>query len=315
MSMSSGKAGTPAVQTGVEYYPTLNARQTAVDKVLGPFLESVVGQWGKAYPGTLPGSAGPNAMQTQAYDMTQGFLGAPNPQANLIAAVLRQGLSMQPGTLVDPQFTQDYFNKGVKAPVMEALREEVLPAIRNRFQGEGGMGGYASSDALEAEWGAGRDVLRDLAGILGGLTREDALTNVALKEAAIQRGLGTLPLAEQERTRGVRDAAIAGEVGTWWQQLNERPEVAAYNEWLRRNPSPVASDMTKAAIDYLNTTTQAVMPTYSEPTPPENPSPWPRILASLVGSAIMALVAPAALGSGGFAQTPAAGTGLPTYSG
>jgi hypothetical protein len=198
---------------------------------------------------------GVSPIQEQGFDLAGGLPGMIGGQQQFSQQMLGQidpgmagrGMGMAESSLqdlmapYDPSATEDFWSKSIKAPAMEAWRDEIMPSIMERGVG---MGGTARSGPMGRELArSGEDLATNLSGQLAGLQysgqqaqlgRQQTGVNQAMNLAGLPSslmqgagqvgGMGTDILSQMLNIGGMQ-RGIAGE------QLQE-----PYAKWQQAQP-------------------------------------------------------------------------------
>lgn len=191
--MGSSSSDPPPVDQTPQTIPSITNWQGAPGVAVSDFITPLIGQGIPHFEG--PVSAGPNALQTQAQGILSQYGSAQNPLLQQAQNPLAFALSGQSSSNINPQATQDFFQRSIYNPAQQNLTRNILPQIGAAYAGPGG--GFWSS----ARAGAQGQAINDFAGRMEGagaqLAYQDEQARRALAESAAGRSLQAVPLAQQ----------------------------------------------------------------------------------------------------------------------
>ncbi len=214
---------------GTNFDSGLTRPQRRVAQKTGSLIEQNLGQPLEQYQGTMIAALLPGMLQALSGIQSSQF----GEFDELSGSALERALSGQPSYALDPKTTQDYFQKGVLAPMLRSYEEDIAPRIREGFAAKGASWSSRRGDATrKALEGLQTGAMSELA---SGVFSNQAL-EAMLAESAAGRQLEAVPLAEQFGMRDLtRGAAKTAAMAPF--QAHEQSKAAAdYQEWLRTRP-------------------------------------------------------------------------------
>lgn len=187
---------------------TLSDSQGPVERNLGSYFSTEIGQGVDRYPGEL--SVPISEFETRGLDALSRYLTqGPSGILGEASGALSRILSGEPSTDINPAATEEFISRAITDPARATYQEETLPAIRESFIGPGQL---FSSARAETERRAGRDVERDI-----------SAQGSAIRYADEQARRG---LAESAQERALRGASIAPSLGREMEELPLRQAMA-----------------------------------------------------------------------------------------
>ena len=214
---------------GTNFDSGLTRPQRKVAQKTGSLIEQNLGQPMEQFPGEMIAALIPGMLQALSM-ISPTQMGQFDPQS---AAAIEQGLSGQPSYDLSPQATENYFQRGVMAPMLRSYEQDIAPRIREGFAAKGASWSSRRGDAT-------RKALEGLqTGALSELSRavfSNQGLEAQLAESAANRQLGTVPLAE---AFGMRDVSRGGALTSAFapfQAFEQAKASADYNEWMRTRP-------------------------------------------------------------------------------
>jgi hypothetical protein len=202
-----------APETKFQQFPTLTpGQQSVLDALIPNVREALQGKGATPYSGEIV--PGPSETQSQIFDLVGQLLRGTGPMQAEGTGVLTDIMG-----LMDPTKAQDYWEKGIKAPMMESWKKDIVPGILEQFAAYDAAG---SGPARKAVSESGRRLETDMVSMLENLLQQfrgeaygAAKTGLSYPETLIS---STLPAAGQQY------------------QISADQAMAAYKEWLRQQP-------------------------------------------------------------------------------
>lgn len=154
-----------------------------------------------------------------------------NPQ-NLDDAFDR-ALSGQPSYELNPQITQDYFQRGVMDPMLRQFDREIAPRIAGSLAGQGATFSSRRGDITAQALG---DLQTQALGELSRVVREDTLLSAQLAEQAAQRSLQATQISPVVTDAQGRRMALQQQLSAPFQRREDQLTQAKYQEFMRRQP-------------------------------------------------------------------------------
>jgi hypothetical protein len=166
---------------------TRSPEQKGISAQLSSFLGTYLGQQQPVYEGERV--AGMSDLEQLGLGQIAGASTSGVNQASI--AALLKGLSGTPSTTINPETTQNYFQKAIADPTRKQFSEYTLPGIKESFAGPGGAG-YWSGARGRAEMESRQDMEDKLSAQHANLTYQDELAQRGLAESAASRQQGAI---------------------------------------------------------------------------------------------------------------------------
>jgi len=207
ISFGSTKSKSSPVRVNM-YTPEQQEMMTALGIQIKPGVEGNV----PAYPGQM---FTPQTPEETAY--FQSVSGGQSARQEAIDKML----SGKPAYDITPETTEELYQAGVKAPMMQEYKEITEPAIRESFAGPG----YWGSARAEAQvTGA-----EHLATTLGAKRAELAYADEQARRAALESGAGRMAAGE---AAAVAEAGVMGTAGQYSRMIDQEKVTADLQRWL-----------------------------------------------------------------------------------
>lgn len=162
-------------KTKIQSVSLFDPEQQKIYTSLANLLQGQVGAGVSPYPGTYTPGATTN--QQQIYELVNQLLRGQGPMQSEATGVLTDAMN-----LMDPTKAQDYWEKGIKAPMMQSWQQDIVPQILEQFAAYDAGG---SGPARKAVAESGRYLETDMGSML-----ENYLTQLRREaEGAAQTGL------------------------------------------------------------------------------------------------------------------------------
>lgn len=206
VSFGSQKAKSRPVQL-----PAWNPEQQAVMTPLAQAIQRGMTAQVPAYPGQL---YVPRTPEEEAY-----FGQVPGMAEEIAQARSRLG---QPAYQITPETTEQFYQQGIRAPMMREWQEIVEPQIRESYAGPG----YWGSARAEAQVKGAEELATTLGQSRAQLAYADEMARrAALEQAAGREAAGTLPYA-------VGEAGMLSEAGEYAREIEQQKSLADLQRWL-----------------------------------------------------------------------------------
>lgn len=218
-----------------------NKQQKQIGKVLGPIIESGLGQPVPRYPGQL---YVPTTEAESRYLQSVGQ-GASGDYASASEAV-RRALSGKVPYELGPQWAEKYFEEAIRPVAMREFRETFLPQIRESFAGPGY---YGSARGLVETKGA-EDLATQLAAQRASLMYGEELARRQAEESAANRAAQMASVAYPQTVEAARGA------GEYERGIEQEKVAADFQRWLMGEEVEGTSPMMynpfiQIALDFL----------------------------------------------------------------
>jgi hypothetical protein len=196
-------------------------------------------------------------------------------------SAIRDALAGQPSYKLDPKSTSDYFEKGVKAPMLRAFDQDIAPRLNDSFASHGALFSSRRADATRQ---ALEGLNTSLASELSKAVFSNQQLEAQLMESAKNRQLQGVQLGAQQSMLPATRASAFSQALAPYQAQQQNLADSAYEQFLRTQPEN--SPWLQRGMEYIGT------PMTRQYTP--QPSPWATIGTQAVGTLAGGLVNPLA---------------------